>query len=390
MEKDVLGTRAEALMLRSTQNCFSLAHSIGTMSSSNQQRFLWLDMAKGWGSFLVVCGHVMLGLEGAGILQQESNHWSLLYQAKYLFNMPLFFVIAGLAVESSLRKGKQAFLLDKIFSLVYPFFLWSFVVVFLQSQAGQSINHPKSLSALQTIWYDPPSPFWMLYSLLICHLVTAWLPERNRSTNLLILTTGALALMFAVAWGWDHSLEKENLLERTIYHAWFYALGFKFRDWIINTAGGPRRALSSSAIFVGVAAIYLYSTENFNHFSAAGIPGALAGIALILLTAKTFEGTFAKVWGVVGRASMSIYVMHVIFGAAVRVGLLKIGVTNPAAHFVLGVTLAIAIPLGTHTLFRHLKMLPLFGLARFRPNQGKRFYLPSAAFKNEALLATSE
>lgn len=377
-------------MLQSTSGCQSIDPQ--DMKLATQNRLLWLDVAKGWGSLLVVCGHVMLGLQAAAIIPQQTTFLTPLFQAKYLFNVPLFFVIAGLTVETSLRKGKQAFFLEKVFTLVYPYFLWSIIVVFLQSQAGQSINHPKSMSALQTIWYNPPSPLWMLYSLFICHLVLAALPDSDRSSTMLILSTGALTAMFVIAKVRDIPLVKtdqENLVIQTIYHAWFYALGIKFRELLIKTEGGLARTAASFVVFVSLAAIYLCNTENHSVFSAACLPAALAGIVFVFLSAKTIHGPMARAWGVLGRGSMSIYVMHVIFGAAVRIGLLRIGVTNPVVHFVFGVAFAIFIPLMIHTLLKQMNMLPLLGLARLRPNQGQCHYLPTAEFKNEGL-ATSE
>jgi fucose 4-O-acetylase-like acetyltransferase len=340
--------------------------------SANQTRFLWLDIAKGWGSFLVVCGHVMLGLEGAGLLEHGTTWYSTLYHAKYLFNMPLFFVIAGLTVESSLRKGKQTFLLDKLHSLVYPFFLWSFVVVFLQSRAGSSINNPKSLAALQSIWYDPPSPFWMLYSLLLCHLVAAAFPERGRSTNLLLLSSGGLVLLFSADWFLSIPLAKENLVCRTLYHAWFYAVGIKCREMLMNVAGGVGRIAFSFAVFASLAMLCLATTEDHTVFHAASLPAAVAGIAFLVLFAKTIRGPVAEAWGALGRASMSIYVMHVIVGAAVRVVLLKLGVTHPTIHFLVGVSLAISLPYQLHAMLRHWQLLPALGLARLKLSDKSR------------------
>ena len=45
----------------------------------------------------------------------------------YTFHMPLFFFLAGLNVPHSLRRGTGPFLSSKVWTLAYPYVLWSLI-----------------------------------------------------------------------------------------------------------------------------------------------------------------------------------------------------------------------------------------------------------------------
>jgi peptidoglycan/LPS O-acetylase OafA/YrhL len=63
-----------------------------------------------------------------------------------------------------------------------------------------------------------------------------------------------------------------------------------------------------------------------------------------------------------GTISLAIYVMHTMFSAAVRIGLIVFGIDNLAVHFVLGVVAGVLGPLLAYVVARRLGVLGAVGL----------------------------
>lgn len=93
--------------------------------SNKQTHILWIDYSKGIGILLVVYGHVLRGIQSS----QIGLPWELFKFPDtiiYSFHMPLFFFLSGLFASKWAQKEPKVALLNKIKSLVYPYFIWSF------------------------------------------------------------------------------------------------------------------------------------------------------------------------------------------------------------------------------------------------------------------------
>ncbi len=88
-------------------------------------RVAWVDVAKGIGIFLVVEGHVLPGLQSAGLLptDEQSPGLRFLHDWTYAFHMPLFFFLSGLFVLRSAQGGLARFLDGKLRTVLYPYLL---------------------------------------------------------------------------------------------------------------------------------------------------------------------------------------------------------------------------------------------------------------------------
>lgn len=61
-----------------------------------------VDILKGIAIVLVVMGHIIDGNMAKGVLSGQA--WTIVYNVIYLFHMPLFFVLSGMALAMSKRK----------------------------------------------------------------------------------------------------------------------------------------------------------------------------------------------------------------------------------------------------------------------------------------------
>src|SRR5271155_4829946 len=91
-------------------------------------RLAWIDYARGIAIFLVLYRHIFEGIKRAGL---DTSHYAYLEHANIIFfsfRMPLFFIISGLFVGSSLNKrGLREFILNKWRLILYPYFLWAVI-----------------------------------------------------------------------------------------------------------------------------------------------------------------------------------------------------------------------------------------------------------------------
>jgi fucose 4-O-acetylase-like acetyltransferase len=94
-----------------------------------------------------------------------------------------------------------------------------------------------------------------------------------------------------------------------------------------------------------------------------GIGFALISVAGALCAAELMERAkgFAFIRNM-GRYSLYIFVMHVIFAAGVRTILLKAGVNSFAVHMIVGLAVGIGVPIGVAMLVKRLRMTWLFTL----------------------------
>ena len=73
------------------------------MPEVKRTRESWLDACKGIAIILVVIGHIIDGNMAKGAINGLA--WTIIYNEIYLFHMPLFFVLSGMALAISKRKN---------------------------------------------------------------------------------------------------------------------------------------------------------------------------------------------------------------------------------------------------------------------------------------------
>ena len=316
------------------------------------QRQVWQDRAKGVGITLVVFGHAMRGLTGAHIAPESPAIQAIDYTL-YLFHMPLFFLLAGLNVERSARKGGLPFLRDKLHTIVWPYFLWSIAQGLVLVRLSGAVNIPLSYGDLARILWAPISQFWFLYALMACHLGYLLLGGRKA----LVLPLAAIGLAASPL--------APFLPAKILFNFAFYALGLlaapRMAGWL-ERCSSPAKLLAVCLLFAALAAIGLQTGVAFDN--PLSLPAALAGIALTLVASNMLRGPVGRLAEIVGRMSMTIYILHLFAAGGARVAMQKLGVPADVATYALATTLAgIAAPMAAHAIFERFGLLAWLGLA---------------------------
>src|SRR5215212_9132282 len=109
-----------------------------------KSRLQWIDYLRGIAIILIVYRHVLVGIERGNIPVP-----SLLINANmifYSFRMPLFFILSGIFITSSLAKKSLKELIGiKFEKLFYPYLIWCTIQITLQIFFSRVTNSDRSL-----------------------------------------------------------------------------------------------------------------------------------------------------------------------------------------------------------------------------------------------------
>ncbi|QNN24917.1 acyltransferase family protein [Planctomycetales bacterium ZRK34] len=307
--------------------------------TAGSTRLAYVDYAKGIGITLVVFGHALRGLDGRLI---EMNHtvWQSVDIWIYSFHMPLFFYLAGLFVERSVKsRSSGRFVLDRIKVLMYPYFVWGLLQSSIQI-VTPGTRTETSWTQLWRIVYLPPAQYWFLYALFI--LSVFYLLARRMKLTPLVFAIGSIILFVFGRWMFFGSW---IVLHLACGFLIYFALG----TWIGSSAiiQWPLKlraevlAMITGLGFLTVT-LMMFVGQNEAFGVTAAICGTLACVTLAELASRggrTFG--FLRSWG---QLSLEIYVAHTIFSAAVRILMTRIGIVNVPTHLVVGTLVGLLAP----------------------------------------------
>jgi fucose 4-O-acetylase-like acetyltransferase len=330
-------------------------------------RIEWIDAARGIGIILVVYGHVLQGLLAAGLLSKSNPLWLSDYII-YTFHMPIFFVLAGLNVKSSLKKGAAIFLLGKLWTVAYPYFLWSAIQggiqIHMAELAPGAVNHARSPLFMETILWRPIAQFWFLYALFICHMIAPL--ALSRRWICLLLGAGSLCLS---AFGHGRP---------TSYMLTFYILGIIVGDHIMQWRPSFQSTLVEGLICTGLFAAAAHlgrAASAVDPESIYSLPASLLGICMVFLFSRAIiyaSKRMTRIFAIVGGMSMTIYVLHGLVESSARLMLRRLGLLQPAEHLLFGLVAGIGLPMAAHILLGKLHLLTPLGLAPWK----RRSFVP--------------
>lgn len=294
-------------------------------------RILWVDYARGIGIVLVVYGHVLGGL--APRVPIDPTFSFMTGDLVYSFHMPLFFVLSGLFVPRWLTRGLPQALAEKLRSLAYPYFVWSVLQGSLNVILANDTNVPLKWADVAAIPIYPTRQFWFFYVLFLCFLIYRVLHQYVPESGILLLAFGAHLARPLIAW-W--------LIGPVATYFVFFALGVFLSGRSLHPSKLSRYRITTVALFVLINA---FALAMGLHATLFDLVRALSGIAVTIIAADRLaaSGTLPML-ALLGTLSMSIYVAHVLAGAAVRGALLRAGITWPPFHLAIGILAGLALP----------------------------------------------
>jgi fucose 4-O-acetylase-like acetyltransferase len=319
-------------------------------------RIVFLDYAKAIGIALVVIGHVFRGLAHDYVVP---NYYLLnkFDSIIYTFHMPLFFFISGLFFfESFQKKGAFNLVLSKIDTIVYPYILWRFIqglpMVFLASYGIG--HHQLTYEILFSVW-RPITQFWFLYDLFLMFVFSAIIFRFfGRRIKFFLFGLSCIIYIFQLQLKEVNILFLNNFSENYVY----FLLGVVIVDLIKNGQFFKRLNLFIICIIFIVFQYYYHfilqlDWEDKGTFTL--ILGVVSIFCVLLISNILAKKPLSWVL-TVGKSSMSIYLMHVIFAAGIREFLDKVFYVHDFyVHLATGTLIGIIGPIVVNMYAKHLK-----------------------------------
>jgi fucose 4-O-acetylase-like acetyltransferase len=331
-------------------------------------RIGWLDSARGLGIILVVIGHALGGLIDSP-LGVGQDVFRRIFFVIYTFHMPLFFLLSGLLVTKRLEKGDGAFLKSLVPSILWPYFLWSTLQFTLIYALGSLVNRPAEIywPVILSLPWSTVSQFWFLYALFWMHVLAVMILPRVGREGFVMIALAAKALALV--------LPLPVAVKLVCNHAFFYAVGVwlatsglelmitRHRVWVRSLL---LPVLAAAAISVTLAAVPQYgadlpllgaaSPEIANlAWRFPAMAASLFGVAAVIGLASLPQFSNTRFLTSLGRMTMPIFVLHVIFIAGSRIMLTRAGlVTDPLLLLIILVLAGLTGPLIVERITRAL------------------------------------
>ena len=281
-----------------------------------------IDVAKGVGIVLVVIGHTWRGLETSGLIG-NATLYRVIDTLIYNFHMPLFFVLSGMTFEKwALRRDWGVGLGSRVARLLWPLVAWTYIFAAVRSAIGQTADPQAGMLADLAFWPLPPQDhFWFLWALFLQHiLVFALIRAVGRPIDHRIWLTLAAAAVVISSTGLTP-------LNAYTYGATVYLAAFLTGLWLA-ARGLPHVGMAgfavAAALFAGLEAASFVLPPSLAGFAILGITIALCALAMIAALCRGAPAAPLRMLGLLGKASMGIFLTHTMFSFATRAALAQI------------------------------------------------------------------
>lgn len=302
----------------------------------SKRRIDWVDMAKGLTIVLVVMEHTTAGV-GAALGQLPLVFGALAEFAKP-FRMPLFFLVAGLFAYKALYGDLRKFVDGKIVHFAYFYLLWSVIQIGLKIAVPHESTWQVTYVDLLMIPVQPFAVLWFIYSLAMFFVAMRLL----RDARPVFVFFVALALYFAkIETGW-------MLIDEFAWRFIWFVIGvygakqiFELADWARDK---PLHAIGLASLMLACVAAVVFShlVEIRGLELLMGVAGAGSAVALVSVLASA---GFGAPLAYIGRHSLYIFLAFFLPMAAMRIGLVRLGVDNGDLVALLTTAFAVVMPI---------------------------------------------
>lgn len=282
-----------------------------------KQRNGIVDIIRGCAMLLVVLGHTM-----SGTVREFSD--SLLFQAIWTLQMPLFIVISGYVTRYSRpledSRGLWKFIKKRTLAYLLPWGVWTIVV------RGLIFGQSNMLNIKKLLW-NMDNGYWFLVTIWTISMIygisdllsNKWFKEKKLNVFAHFFFCGIGLIGLAVV-GYLMGLNF-FAIKLTLYYLPIYLLGYMYgqiQHWVMARANGKYFV---NIVIVASLALWLAAINRFDFFAGADnlmmifgrfIASSLGCIAVIGLFCKYNGREFSK-FSRIGVHSLEMYLTHYLF-----------------------------------------------------------------------------
>ena len=317
------------------------------------ERNVLIDKLKGYACFLVLFGHVIMGVRLAGINIPSFFEGVELFI--WSFHVALFLFLSGVVYKLTGdwkgKKTKWRFMLHKLLNLGVPYVAFSAVYITINSFVGQA-NTQSSILDILYIWKTPIAQYWFLYALFFLFCIWSAFEGllKNWQITLAIISIGYIVPLLGGSLG---------SFEVVFYSALAFGVGtFVPFDKIVKVPFWTKGLVIVAHIAVGVLLIALNKIESPLFKEIMILFGIYASVLFISLI-QSFKPV-AWFLTFVNTYSFQIYLLHTIFTAGIRIVLLRVNVTQWWIHVALGTVCGLAFSVLAAWIAKKIKVLNFF------------------------------
>ena len=281
-------------------------------------RNITIDVVRGFAMLLVVFGHTI-----SGTVKEYSD--SLLFQAIWTLQMPLFIVISGYVTRYSRPivdcSGLWKFIKKRTLAYLLPWGVWTIIV------RGLIFGQSNMLNIKNLLWHMD-NGYWFLVTIWTISMIygisdllsNKWFMARKMNVFAHLFFGGVGLIGLAVV-GYLMGLDF-FAIKLTLYYLPIYLLGYMYgqiQNWVMARANGK---CFVSVVIVVSFALWLAAINRFDFFAGGDnlmmifgrfITSSLGCIAVIGLFVNIIEGGEFKVLNWTGVHSLEVYLTHYLF-----------------------------------------------------------------------------
>ena len=295
---------------------------------------------------MVILGHAINNITHSALFTDANNleviQLDMLNTVIYSFHMPLFFFMAGMFADHSLRYPVGAFLRKRAVRYAVPYFAWTLIVVLIKTLTPGIQNNRIEFSELLLSLVVPFEQYWFLYVLFFISVMYYFVMNFGKSRH----TKSALFAVSLVLRLTRPFFPNLWILENISSYLFPFMLGtvFSHMQWPQKIAGKRFGALALAVGFVAASVPYavLEIPERTAWLkmmkTCYAIALALIGIALVCVISFKLSKSDTAVTRILlfcGLNSMQLYCLHPVPMGGIRLVLNRL----MSAHYLWARTL---------------------------------------------------
>ena len=333
-----------------TASTAAIENAAVTAQPHASTRRLWVDCFKGICIVLVVVGHVIGGLVAARVVPADSA-LNYLRSWVYLFHMPAFFFASGLFAGRGIQRTWGDFLRSRCSSIVYPYCLWTAIVLGSQVLCSRITNSPPDLQKGMRFLIEPYGyGLWFLYALLVISVLFQ-LGGKLGFPRTFLLASAVMLTGLAMRQSFDFWPILNTSLSFLIYFVCGAVFSREANTWLANL--GSRVSFPVAALLLTV---MTFASQFASFGSVVPIAIAFLGIAgLVALAKAAVAAGVNSVWSSIGGYSLEIYLGHILLSTLPRPLLRAAGVGQPLIFVCCGVGVGLIGSIGLGFLTRRVR-----------------------------------
>ena len=307
-----------------------------------------IHSVRGLACLLIVAFHVIGDDAGEGLHLPDDSGWHYAMKSFVFLRLPLFTVISGYFYGGHrvTRPGFIQFWLRKSQRIALPFACVTIIVWLLR---GQVYGEPRSLLDAFLYGYGQ---LWFLEALLMIFMARSVWDALARPGSGALALAALTAVMITQSF---NEITKFLSLADAVRLTPYFLFGVILRErgeWLRDSKVG----LFALAVVAIVLTSQQFAMQGLaNEISRTEMPAVLAGMAGAAFLFQRLPQN--PVLEAIGAYSYTIFLWHVVIGAAARLALIALGIDSTPILFVLIFSAAVVGPVILHHMLRRAPWL---------------------------------